>query len=285
LRSTQVCVTRKFDTLKYVTIADNRAPDSAARVSMAHSASRAAEPDGLRERKKAATRRALGIAAMRLAVERGIENVLVEDIAAEVGVSARTFNNYFASKYEAICALAVERARFTGAALRSRPPSEPLMEAITNAMIEPYTGGEFAPDKEWIAGVRLVVCSPALQGEYLRAQYAAQQALAEAIADRMGTDVSTEMFPRVMAGAVTAAMQVALERWLLADPPTALIPLIRLALSQLRCPLPASATPVANSLAIAACPADPDQVPRPPASLQTPSPRTPSPRTPSEGPC
>jgi AcrR family transcriptional regulator len=270
LRPTQVCVIRKLDILNYVTIADSEP----------QVATGAGEPDGLRERKKAATRRALGIAAMRLAVERGIENVLVEDIAAEAGVSARTFNNYFASKYEAICALAVCRARFTGAALRSRPPREPLMEAITNAMIEPYTGGEFAPDKDWIAGVRLVVSSPALQGEYLRAQYAAQHALAEAIADRIGTDASADMFPRVMAGAVTAAMQVALERWLLADPPTALIPLIKLALSHLHCPLPASATPVANSLAIAAHPADPDQGPRPQSAL-----RIPSLRTPSERPC
>ncbi|WP_344745531.1 helix-turn-helix domain-containing protein, partial [Kribbella aluminosa] len=65
---------------------------------------------GLRERKKLATRRAIGIAAMRLAIERGLENVLVEDIAAAAGVSPRTYNNYFANKYEAICSLATDRA-------------------------------------------------------------------------------------------------------------------------------------------------------------------------------
>ena len=81
---------------------------------------------GLRERKKVATRRALGMAAMRLAVERGLDNVLVEDIAEAAGVSARTFNNYFASKHEAICALGFDRAMRVGAALRERPPGEPL---------------------------------------------------------------------------------------------------------------------------------------------------------------
>jgi len=194
-------------------------------------------PAGLRERKKAATRRALGIAAMRLAVQHGLDNVLVEDIAAAAGVSTRTFNNYFASKYEAICALAMERGTMIGVALRNRPAAEPLMEAITSAVLHPYAGGERTPDKEWIDGVRLVVRSPALQGEYLRTQYAAQQTLAQAIADRVGADLETDMFPAVMAGAVAAAMQVALERWLRSEPPVALVPLLREALGELRWPL------------------------------------------------
>jgi AcrR family transcriptional regulator len=193
--------------------------------------------EGLRERKKAATRRALGIAAMRLAVRHGLDNVLVEDIAAEANVSARTFNNYFASKYEAICALAMERGALMGAALRGRPPGEPLMQAIAHAVLEPYAGGTRTPDKEWIDGVRLVIRSPALQGEYLRTQYAAQRTLAEAIADRIGADLETDMFPAVLAGAVAAAIQVAHERWLRSDPPVALVPLLRQALSELRYPL------------------------------------------------
>jgi hypothetical protein len=145
------------------------------------------------------------------------------------------------------------------------------MEAITNAMIEAYERGDSAPNKDWIAGVRLVVRSAALKGEYLRTQYAAQQALAEAIADRIGADAATDMYPCVTAGAVTAAMQVALERWMRADPPTALIPLIRLALSKLQCPLPAAVTPAANSLAIPVQPADPDQGSRHLTALSTPS--------------
>jgi AcrR family transcriptional regulator len=173
---------------------------------------------------------------MRLAMRRGLDNVLVEEIAAEAGVSARTFNNYFASKYEAICALAMERSQRMGAELRNRPADEPLMEAISNAVIEPYAAGTRAPDKEWIDGVRLVIRSPALQGEYLKTHYAAQRTLAAAIADRTGTDLETDMFPAVLAGAVTAAIQVAHERWLHADPPVALVPLIRQALRALSFP-------------------------------------------------
>ncbi len=210
---------------------------------------------GLRERKKSATRRALGIAAMRLAIERGLDNVHPDDIAAAAGVSTRTFNNYFASKYEAICSLAMDRGRLIGNALRARPPAESLLDALTAAVLAPYQEGERAPDKEWIDGVRLVVRSPALQGEFLRTQYAAQQELSEAIADRTGADPAASMYPSVIAGAVTAAVHVALDRWLSADPPTALAPLIRLAMSQLKCDC---ATPIANSLAIGVPFADAD---------------------------
>jgi AcrR family transcriptional regulator len=192
-------------------------------------------PPGLRERKKAATRQALGLAAMRLAVQRGLDNVLIEDIAAEAGVSARTFSNYFASKHEAICALAMDRGARIGAALRARPPGEPLGDAIMNAILEQFAAAEQAPDRVWIDGVRLAVSSPALQGEHLRTQYATQRALAEAIADRTGADPVTDMFPAVMAGAAASAMHVAMDRWLHADPPTALAPLVRQALSQLCC--------------------------------------------------
>jgi AcrR family transcriptional regulator len=181
----------------------------------------------LRERKKVATRQALGQAAMRLAVERGLDKVLVEDIADAAGVSARTFNNYFASKYEAICALQQARALHIGDELRARPPGEPLWESVTQAVLSQFGASDRAPDKEWIAGIRLVVTTPALVGEYLKVQRMAQYHLAEVIAERLGTSLETDMFPRIMAGAASAAMQAAMERWLHSDPPVPLAPLMR----------------------------------------------------------
>jgi len=41
------------------------------------------------------------------------------------------------------------------------------------------------------------------------------------------------MFPRIMAGAVSAAIQVAMERWLHSDPPVSLAPLLRESLREL----------------------------------------------------
>ena len=75
---------------------------------------------GLRERKKLATRKALSDAALRLAIERGLENVTIEDITAEANVALRTFRNYFASKYEAVAAIGADRAYRIGASLLQR---------------------------------------------------------------------------------------------------------------------------------------------------------------------
>jgi AcrR family transcriptional regulator len=188
---------------------------------------------GLRERKKRATRQALSQAALRLAIERGLDNVLVEDIAAEVDVSTRTFNNYFNSKQQAICALGVDRAESLGAALRARPAVEDLWEAITEALLEYYDESANAPDRDWFAAVRLVMSAPALQGEYLKVNVTMQQVLAEAIAERAGLDNSVDMLPMILAGAVTAASQVAVERWMMFETSTPLQTLLRDALHQL----------------------------------------------------
>jgi AcrR family transcriptional regulator len=190
-------------------------------------------PVGLRERKKLATRQALGIAAMRLAVQHGVENVLVEDIADAAGVSARTFNNYFSSKYEAICSLGFDRAMRVGAALRERPASEGLWEAIVSAVMSEYGAADQPLNPEWMAGVRVVTSTPALRGEYLKVQHMIQYSLAEAIAIRLGPLAAGSMFPRILAASVTGAVQAVTERWVTSDPPVALAPLMRRGLNEL----------------------------------------------------
>lgn len=192
------------------------------------------QPSGLRERKKLATRQALGAAAMRLAIERGLDNVHVDDIAAAADVSPRTFSNYFSSKYEAICALALDRSYQIGQALRERPAGENLWEAIRHAILAVYAAGAIAPDPQVLAGIRLVTSSPELRGEYLKALAIMQYELAEAVNERVGADPAADtFFTRGFAGAMTSVMQAATERWLFVDPPVPLVPLLEEALQEL----------------------------------------------------
>ena len=203
--------------------------------------SRAAGP-GLRERKKQQTREALSWAALRLAVERGLGNVLVEDIAAEAGVSPRTYNNYFSSKAEAITWRHLDRARRSADLLRARPPGEPLWESITCAVVAQADGERASPEPEWIAGVRLMLSEPELQGEFLRAGAAAERECAIVIAERTGGAADRALDPRLVAAAIGAAIRVANEQWLRAEPPVPLAPLLRDALTQIAAGLPAPAT-------------------------------------------
>ena len=196
---------------------------------------------GLRERKKQQTREALSWAALRLAVERGLGNVLVEDIAAEAGVSPRTYNNYFSSKAEAIAWRHLDRAHRMAGLLRARPPSEPLWESITCAVVAQAGGERASPEPEWIAGVRLMLSEPELQGEFLKADAGAERACAVVIAERTGGDADRDLYPRLVAAAIGAAIRVSNEQWLRAEPPVPLAPLLRDALAQIAAGLPTPA--------------------------------------------
>lgn len=193
---------------------------------------------GLRERKKRATREALSWAAVRLAVERGLDNVLVEDIASAAGVSPRTFNNYFSSKAEAISFRHVDRMCTVAEALRARPPGEPLWDALIHASLAPIDDENRAPSPEWTAGARLMISEPSLTGEFMRATALAETELAAAIAERTGTDAKKDLYPGLVAAAVGAATYAANRHWLAADPPVPLAPLLRDALTQVAAGLP-----------------------------------------------
>jgi AcrR family transcriptional regulator len=202
----------------------------------------AGEVSGLREQKKRATRAALSWAAIRLTVERGFDNVLVEDIAAAAGVSPRTFNNYFSSKGEAIVARQIDRYQRVAEALRGRPAGEPLWDAIRHALHiqhEPGPEVDRQPDHDqWVAGIRLMVAEPAIQGEFLRAGALGQTAFAAAVAERTGTDPERDLYPQLVAAAVLAASNVAMRLWLHADPPVPMDLLLTDALNQLEAGLP-----------------------------------------------
>jgi AcrR family transcriptional regulator len=192
---------------------------------------------GLRERKKLAARQALSWAAVRLATERGLENVRVEDIAAEVGVSARTFNNYFPSKEAAICAFGSDRQGRIRETLRSRPADEPLWDALIVAITEQFSPtGE--PDRAFVARVRLMMSTPSITGEYLKSSVSVERAFADEIAARLGMDADVDIYPRLVAGVAGATMRVAFDFWVNSEHSGPFIPLLTDALRRAAAGLP-----------------------------------------------
>ncbi|ORA80196.1 TetR/AcrR family transcriptional regulator [Mycobacterium malmoense] len=187
---------------------------------------------GLRERKKADTRRALSDAALNLAFERGLDNVTREDIASLAGVSLRTFNNYFGGKYEALAYRQTERLRRSVAALRQRPVDEPLWTSIARAVLEPLeedfgdVHGEEnrAPSREELLEVRKLLMNPQVRNALPRQLF---DEWLEAIAERTGTDPERDLYPRLVVAVVRAVGDAAAEAYVRADPPVAITELIR----------------------------------------------------------
>lgn len=164
------------------------------------------ESGGLRERKKVATRKALSEAALRLALERGMENVRVNDIAESAGVSPRTYNNYYSSAEQAVVAAIMnQRAAAVAAALRDRPEGESLADGVVAVVAEQYA----TPPDERTLGV--LTATSRLRAEFVGAASGIRKPLAAAIADRLG--VTGTLLPEVLAAAVAAAVQVAMEHW------------------------------------------------------------------------
>lgn len=169
---------------------------------------------GLRERKKDATRKALREAALRLALELGPDNVRVDDIAAAAGVSPRTYNNYFASREQAIAAaVTADREARVAAAVAATPAGVPLSAAVTEAIVAQYTtpGGL---DRDALA---LIAARPALREAFLAAAADMVDPLAAVLAARLAADTAenpAENAGEVLAAGVAAAVRIALRRWI-----------------------------------------------------------------------
>ncbi|GAB2815803.1 TetR/AcrR family transcriptional regulator [Streptomyces daliensis] len=168
---------------------------------------------GLRERKKRATREALREAALRLAVERGPDQVRVEDIAEAAGVSPRTYNNYFASREQAIVsAVTADREARIAAAVAARAAEVRLADAVTEAVVEQYTdsGGRARE------ALLLVTTRTALRDAFLDATADIGPPLTAVLAERLperAGDAGAHT-ARVLAASVAAAVRIALEDWL-----------------------------------------------------------------------
>ena len=159
---------------------------------------------GLRERKKTETRAALAAAALRLALDKGADNVRVDEIAEAANVSPRTYNNYFPSREHAIVAgITASRALQVAEELRARPSGEPLVESITAAFAAQYR----EPPSEALA---LITSTPALREAYLDSVSSVEPPIASVIAERLGKD---ELGASVLAAAVSTAARIALQRW------------------------------------------------------------------------
>jgi AcrR family transcriptional regulator len=186
-----------------------------------------------RDLQKEQIRLDLALAAFELAKAEGLAKVRVPQIAEVVGVSTRTFNNYFPSKEAAIVWPTTLRGAQLARDLAGRPAGESLADALVEVMAGLYgPGGQEGLPENWLDGFRaLVAAEPALHGEYLKAQAVGERELAGVIARRIGRTES-DLEPLLLAGVVIAAERAAILHWVRqAGPATPLADVVRTAVA------------------------------------------------------
>lgn len=174
---------------------------------------------GLRERKKQRTRDSLVTAAHGLFLSQGFARTTVDEIAAAVDVSQRTFFRYFASKDEVALAVLADAEDHFVDCLRHRPPGESPLDAMRAAITQ--TWRELAADRPGgMPGVRaalelidLIESTPVLLAAHLSRLIEQEAVVAAILAEREGLDQTVDVRPRVLAAAFGAVVRVSHLSW------------------------------------------------------------------------
>lgn len=150
-------------------------------------------PDtGLRERKKARTRRHIADTAARLFAERGFEQVAVSDVAREAEVAEQTVYNYFRGKEQLVTDRDQQIQDRLCDLIRSRPPLTTPASAIREYVLGSVAAIGTIPPDIWRGELGyLAAISPAVHRLVLELTDRQARALGEAICD--STDVAPEI--------------------------------------------------------------------------------------------
>ena len=139
---------------------------------------------GLRELKKARTRRLIADTAARLFAERGYEHVAVSDVAREAEVAEQTVYNYFRTKEQLVTDREQQVQDRLCDLIRSRPPAVTPAAAIHDFVLESVAGIRSIPPELWRGELGyLAAISPAVHRLAVELFDRQATALASAITD------------------------------------------------------------------------------------------------------
>ncbi|MEU0795055.1 TetR family transcriptional regulator [Amycolatopsis sp. NPDC005961] len=172
---------------------------------------------GLRERKKQQTTDALVDTAYELFRRQGYDATTVDEIAAAVNISPRTFFRYFASKEDLALAPLDQQLTEMMTALAARPAAEPVITAIENAAVEVIrtyeTGGDPGKGNRHRSMQDLVAATPALMAACLGRSTGRLDELADLLARRLGVDARLDPRPHLVASISLCAVRTTVGAW------------------------------------------------------------------------
>ncbi len=157
-----------------------------------------APPEGLRERKKRATRDAIAASARRLFAERGFEAVTVAEVAAAADVSEKTVFNHFATKEDLVFGGGETRLAQLHEAIVQRSGGSSVLDvfrANSEAMLDTIAAGE---GDDRLVVPRIVRDSPTLQKRLAAGWEREAASLVAVVAEATGAD-DDDLVPAVVA--------------------------------------------------------------------------------------
>jgi AcrR family transcriptional regulator len=192
-------------------------------------------PIGLAARKKQRTRQLLAEAAAELFYERGYDATTIDDIAAVVDVSPRTFYRYFPTKEDLVVAIGETSIESFLAALAARPAGESLLAAVGAAVDDALAPG-WVDTSRVRSFMALIRDTPAFRARWVEEAYDNRYRFAAVIAGRTDGD-PTGLRNLLIAGAISMAVNTGVQCWADQDTEPGPSEFVHRALAELALPL------------------------------------------------
>ena len=164
-----------------------------------------------RGRPRGTSARTLELIALRLFTEPGFHETTVDQIAAEAGVSRRTFFRYYDAKSQVLWAEFDSEVATIRAALADTPDDLPVMDAVRDAVVAAnHYRAEDVPELRM--RMHLISTVPELAASATVHYDAWERAIAEFVGRRCGQPADS-LYPLAAGRATLAVCRAAYERW------------------------------------------------------------------------
>jgi AcrR family transcriptional regulator len=172
---------------------------------------------GLRERKKLQTRAALIDAALELCDKQGFDATTVDEIAAAVDISPRTFNRYFATKEEVVLGPIEDMVTAVVAALDDQPCTGNEIEALCKAHMQVFQDAQSQQPPSplfdrFMVMNRIIATAPSVRARSVEMGEWKLNSVRHKVAERMELDES-DLRVRVVMSTWSGLMHVAMDQW------------------------------------------------------------------------
>jgi AcrR family transcriptional regulator len=169
----------------------------------------------LRDAARDAVRTQVSDRALVLFDEHGFDETTVDDIVRSVGISARSFFRYFATKEDAVIGDPLPYGRRIAAAFADRPADESPLTALRAAL---QVLVDASDNERGLLMMRVIMSAPSLRARHLEKHLAWGRLLEPVAVQRVGgPDGNRRLRARMLVHGSLAAVDVAFTEWVAVD--------------------------------------------------------------------